>query len=251
MFKRAAVLVVGCGALLAGCGNDGLQAEQEEIISNLIEAGHPADDIQVVDGAVYVGRDAQVNLEASQEMLQTGEGSAEHYRTTNLVGTSIKRICINPTAQFNSYSRLSQGLDMAIANYNVLALRFTLARGPTTGCNANITATTTTGTGISSGYPSGGLPYGQIVIGTGFQNFSVDLNEHVITHVLGHAFGLRHTDFFNTAGCGSGEGSGGVGGILIPGTPTVDPNSLMNSCYSTSATGEFSQYDIIALNYLY
>ena len=87
MFKRAAVLVVSCGALLAGCGTD-LQAENEEITSNLIEAGFRADDIMVVDGAVYVGRDAHVTLEASREMLQGGEGSQEQYRTNNLVGTA-------------------------------------------------------------------------------------------------------------------------------------------------------------------
>jgi Dual-action HEIGH metallo-peptidase len=251
MFKRAAVLVVSCGAVLAGCGADP-RSENEEILSNLVEAGFPADGFMVVDGAVYVGRDAQVTLEASREMLQRGEGSAEHFRTTNLVNTSIvKKICINPTSAFNSYTRLSQGLDLAIANYNSLGLSFTMARGPATGCNANITATTVTGTGGSSGYPSGGLPYGQINIGTGLQSYSVDLNEHVITHQLGHTLGLRHTDYYNAASCGSNEGAAGVGAILIPGTPTLDPQSLMNSCFSASATGEFSQYDIVALNYLY
>ncbi|RKH18251.1 protease [Corallococcus praedator] len=250
MFKPAAVLVVSCGVLLSGCGTD-LPSENEAIRSNLIEAGFPAEDIRVVDGAVYLGHDAQVSLEASQEMLQRDEGTAEHYRTTNLVGASVTRICINPTAAFNSYSRLSQGLDLAIQNYNSLGLRFTMTRGPSSACNANITATTMSGANGSSGYPSGGLPYGTISIGTGLQSYSVDVNEHVITHQLGHTLGLRHTDFFNTAGCGGSEGSAGVGGILIPGTPTVDPLSIMNSCFSSTATGEFSQYDILALNYLY
>ncbi len=253
MFKRAAVLVVSCGAVLTGCGTDAdPRTENEEIIANLIEAGYPADAIMVAEGAVYVGRDAQVSLDASQEMLQRGEGSAEQYRTTNLVDTSIvKKICINPTSTFNSYSRLSQGLDLAIANYNVLGLSFTMARGPTTGCDANITAQTVTGTGGSSGFPSGGYPYRQINIGIGLQSYSVDANEHMITHELGHALGFRHTDFYNAASCGTNEGTAGVGAILIPGTPTSDPLSLMNSCFRSTATGEFSQYDIVALNYLY
>ncbi|MCY1041906.1 M57 family metalloprotease [Corallococcus sp. bb12-1] len=251
MFKRAAVLVVSCGALLSGCGTDA-EVANGEIVSNLIEAGFPAEGIQVIDGAVYVGGDAKVSLMASQEMLQQGEGTQEHYRTTNLINTTVvRRICINPTAAFNSYSQLSQGLDLAIANYNSLGLTFTLARGPTTGCNANITAGTMTGISGSSGYPSGGNPYGQINIGTGLQSYGVDWSEHVITHQLGHTVGLRHTDFFTTSGCGSGEGGGGVGGILIPGTPTLDPKSIMNSCMPATVTGEFSQYDIIALNFLY
>src|SRR5687767_9278431 len=123
MFKRAAILVASCGVLLAGCGTDP-QIENQEIISNLIKAGFPADDIMVVDDAVYVGRDAHVTLDASREMLQPGKESAEQYRTTNLVSTTKTKICINPTSTFNSYTRLSQGLDLAIANYNALPLTF-------------------------------------------------------------------------------------------------------------------------------
>ncbi len=83
MFKRAAVLVVSCGAVLAGCGVDP-QVENEEIISNLIEAGFPADSIRVSEGAVYMGRDTHVTLEASRELLQPGEGSAELARLDEL-----------------------------------------------------------------------------------------------------------------------------------------------------------------------
>jgi hypothetical protein len=255
MFKRAAVLVVSCGALLSGCGTEP-ETEKQEIISNLIEAGFPADDIMVVDEAVYVGRDAHVTLEASREMLQHGKGSAEQYRTTNLVGTSVSKICVNPTSTFNSYTRLSQGLDLAIANYNALGLRITFARGPTTGCTANITAQTMSGTGGSAGFPSGGYPYGTINIGTGLQNYSVDVNEHVITHELGHAIGFRHSDYYNRSiSCGSGgnEGDAGVGAIHIPGTPTTATvgGSVMNSCFRSTESGEFTSSDVTALNYLY
>jgi len=255
MFKRAAVLVASCGALLSGCGTDP-QTENEEIISNLIEAGFPANDIMVSDDAVYVGRDAQVTLEASREMLQPGKASAEQYRTTNLVSTTKTKICINPTSTFNSYTRLSQGLDLAIANYNALPLTFDMARGPTTGCSANITAATTSGTGGSAGFPSGGNPYGQINIGTGLNSYSVDVNEHVITHELGHTIGFRHSDYYNRAiSCGSGgnEGDSGVGAILIPGTPStaVVGGSIMNSCFRSTETGEFTSSDVTALNYLY
>jgi hypothetical protein len=255
MFKKAAVVVVSCGALLAGCGTD-MQSENDQITANLIEAGYQANDIRVVDGIVYVGNDAEVNLQASEEMLQR-TGTEEQYRTNNLVGTGVTKICVNPTTQFNGYSQLSAGLDLAIANYNSLGLRLTFARGPTTGCTFNMTAKTTTGTGGSSGFPSGGLPYGTINIGTGLQSYSVDVNEHVITHEIGHTIGFRHSDYYNRAiscgGAASNEGPSTVGAVLIPGTPStaVVGGSVMNSCFRSTETGEWTSSDITALNYLY
>ncbi|MFP2896217.1 zinc-dependent metalloprotease [Corallococcus sp. 4LFB] len=256
MFKKAAVLVASCGALLSGCGSD-VESDNQEIVSNLIEAGFPADDIMVADGQVYVGRDAQVSLEASREMLQTGKETQEQYRTTNLVSSTVKKICINPTSTFNSYSRLSQGLDLAIQNYNQRGLSFTMARGPTSGCSANITATVTSGAGGSAGFPSGGRPYGTINIGTALQSYSVDVNEHVITHELGHTIGFRHSDYYNRSiscgGSATNEGSAGVGAILISGTPSnaTVGGSIMNSCFRSTESGEFTSTDITALNALY
>jgi hypothetical protein len=244
------------GVALVGCGVDP-QVENKEIISNLIEAGFPANDIRVVDEMVYVGNDAHVTLEASREMLQPGKEGTEQYRTNNLVSTGVLKICINPDSTFNSYSVLSQGLDLAIANYNALPLTFKMARGPTTGCNANITATTMSGAGGSAGFPSGGLPYGVINIGTGLTSYSLDVSEHVITHELGHTIGFRHSDYYNRAiscgGSASNEGDAGVGAILIPGTSgtAVVGGSIMNSCFRSTETGEWTSSDITALNYLY
>ena len=241
------------GVALVGCGVE--QNENEEIVSNLVQAGFPADDIMEVDGQVFVGRDAHVTLQASREMLES-DGSAEQYRTTNLVGTGVSKICIVPTSTFNSYANLSAGLDAAIANYNARGLRITFQRGGT-GCTATISAKTTTGTGGSAGFPSGGLPYGTINIGTGLNSYSVGVNKHVITHELGHCIGFRHSDYYNRAiscgGAASNEGTAGVGAILIPGTPStaVSGGSVMNSCFSSSSTGTWTSSDITALDYLY
>jgi dual-action HEIGH metallo-peptidase len=258
MLKRATLVVVAiCGALSFGCG--GPASENDEIVSNLVQAGFPSNDIMIVDGRVYVGRDAHVTLEASREMIQTVSGtSEEQYHTTNLVGTSVTKICVNPTSSFNSYAKLSTGLDMAIANYNALGLRITFARGPTSGCTANITAQTTSGgAGGSSGFPSGGKPYGTINIATATTSYSQDVNEHVITHELGHTIGFRHSDYYNRSiscgGSATNEGSAGVGAILIPGTPSTATvgGSIMNSCFRSTETGEFTSTDVTALNALY
>jgi hypothetical protein len=256
MLKNAAVVVMSCGALLVGCGVDSQEDEGQEIVANLIAAGFPENDIQMFDGEYYVGMDGKVDLETSREMAQQPATTDEQYRTTNLVGSSVSKICVIPSSSFNSYSRLSAGLDLAIENYNKLGLRLTFVRGNPGGCTATISARTTSGTGGSAGFPKGGKPYGTINIGVGLQNYSADVNEHVITHELGHCIGFRHSDYYDRSiSCGSGgnEGASNVGAIHIPGTPTDARvgGSVMNSCFRSSETGEWSSSDVTALNYLY
>jgi Dual-action HEIGH metallo-peptidase len=258
MLRNAGVLVLS--ALMAACQR-GPAAEQEEIISNLIQAGFPENDIQLYDGDVYAGRDGHVTLEASRELrfdaMKLGPAAACELRyPSNVAGKSVTKICVNPSAPFNSYSRLSQGLDAAINNYNELGLRITFARGPAAGCTANISADTMSGTGGSAGFPSGGRPYGAIKIGTGLQNYSADVSERVITHQLGHTIGFRHVDYHDrTISCGSGgnAGAGTKGEILITGSPStaIVGGSVMSSCVSPAETGEWTRSDLTALNYLY
>ena len=258
MSKRVLALAVVCGASMFGCAEEQRDpaAVNQEIIQNLVLAGFPENDIMVVDDIVYVGRDAEVSLAASREMLETDDSiSDEQYRTTNLVSRSLAVICVNGS-RFTG--KFSDALNRAINNYNALSLTFRMQRtsGSTSGCNAVITAFVSGPTGGSSGFPSGGAPFNRINIGSGMNQFSVDTVEHVITHELGHCVGFRHSDYFNRSiSCGSGgnEGSGGVGAILIPGTPSgaTVGGSIMNSCFRSSETGEFTGTDVTALQTLY
>ena len=254
MIRRATLFAAAVLAMISGCiGQD--PDEQQEIVENLIEAGYPAQDIEVIDGQVYVQKDALVTLQASREMLETS-GTAEQYRTNNLVGASVTKICVVPSSSFSSKANLSAGLDLAIQNYNQQNLRLTFARGNAGDCTAIINAKVGGPVGGSAGFPSGGQPYGQIQIGAGLNNYSVDVNEHVITHELGHCIGFRHSDYYNRAiSCGSGgnEGEGSIGAILIPGTPANATlgGSVMNSCFRSSENGEWTSTDITALNALY
>jgi hypothetical protein len=83
------------------------------------------------------------------------------------------------------------------------------------------------------------------------------VNEHVISHELGHCIGFRHSDYYNRAiscgGSASNEGTAGVGANLIPGTPStaVVGGSIMNACFRSTETGEWTSSDVTALNYLY
>lgn len=258
--------------LAAGCytGTDGSdiepkaleREETEEIIDNLLLAGFPEEEIGVLeDGTVFVGSDAVVTLEASREMagrdLEADEGYRQ-YRTNNVLSPTVTTICLVPSAAFNGNATLSAGLDLAITRYNQQALEFTLQRNGA-GCSATINIGVDASTGGVSGFPSNGLPYNSITIGTGTATYGTNVSAHVIEHEIGHTIGFRHTDYFNRSiscgGAATNEGDGGVGAIHIPGTPTnvgvTASTSVMNSCFSDTSTGVWTTSDVTALQYLY
>jgi hypothetical protein len=253
MLRRAA-LAVSFAALMFGCasGTD----DTQEIVDNLIQAGFPADDIMVVDGLVYVGRDAQVSLEASREMLTPDPGQ-EQYRTTNLVSLTLDTICVDGSRL--TKEPFNTALNDALTNYNSLNLTFHMVRtsGNQAGCDALISIRLAGPTGGSSGFPSGGVPFNSIQVGRSLSSFATNTVTHVITHELGHCVGFRHSDFFNRSiSCGgqpSNEGDAGIGAILIAGTPSgaVVGGSVMNSCFRSVEAGVFTSTDKTALNALY
>jgi len=265
------LLVIGCnGAIEGETIEDGvaesksdLDLEIDEIIANLEAADYPSSEIEVLtDGTVIVGGDAVVSLEASREIAgrrhvpEAFDGdtpdSFRQYRTTNLVGSGVTTICIVPTAAFNNNANLSNGLNTAIARYNAEGLSFTMQRNGS-GCSATINANVSGTSGGSAGFPSGGLPYNTINIGSAL---SATNAAHVIAHELGHCIGFRHSDYYDRSiSCGSGgnEGDAGVGAIHIPNTPTtaVYNGSVMNACYNGGSNGVWTPSDVIALDELY
>jgi Dual-action HEIGH metallo-peptidase len=249
---RSIVALAVSGTLAFGCA--GQPTESQEIVDNLLQAGFPANDIQVVGDAVYVGRDAEVTLAASLEMLETAGTTQEQYRTTNTLSASVTKICVDGPGFTGVFST---ALDLAIQNYEELPLTFSMARAPSTGCSFTINAVIDPNmNGGVAGFPSGGLPYSSITIGGQLSQYGVDTIEHVITHELGHTIGFRHSDYYNRSiSCGGGgdEGQAGVGAIHIAGTPTnaVIGGSFMNSCFRASESGEMTGSDVTALLGMY
>ncbi len=218
------------------------------------------------DGSEFSGFLVGGDIMMTQEEIMSrsiyadeGGIQSEQYRTNNLVSSPRTISVIGYTGGgFGLSSRGRTGLRRAINNYNNLNLevRFTLRFAASTNADIVVFDNTANNPGLaggSAGFPSGGNPNKFVQI-YGLAGSSSDVNEHVVTHEIGHSMGFRHTDFFSRQSCGDNvnEGSAGVGAIHIPGTPTgFDPNSIMLACFSNGTNGEFNNNDRIALRFLY
>lgn len=246
-------------ALLAAGVNPGAPGEAKYVtVSHLGES--PTKYISISDYLLPVEKLAEFALEDSNDGKQ--------YRTNNLISSGNRTIDIlGFTGSCCALtSSMRTGLQWAVNNYNRIntTLNFRLTFGTNfQAADMVVYNNGASGAGGQAEFPSGGRPgkFIQINAGTGtFGGSNVNnVNEHVIGHEIGHAVGFRHTDYARRRCGGANEGSGGVGAIHIPGTPTVnqwgasglDSDSLMISCFDGSEDGEFSNFDVVALEFLY
>lgn len=193
------------------------------------------------------------------QQIQTLE---KQYRTFNLVTGTNRTIDILGYTANNANglsSKAQTGLTWAVANYNRLSgvsLNLRLTFGTNFEAADMVvydTSSSNSSSGGVAGFPSSsGVPNKFVQI-YNLEGFTTNVNEHVITHEIGHSIGFRHSDYFSRQSCGqSGEAAGSVGAVYIPGTATGwDPTSLMNACFSGSTSGEFNNNDVIALQNMY
>lgn len=223
--------------------------------SEVLDASYEAGNYVLENDIIITPANLEKMLKSKIEHLGA---VGEQYRTTNLVSSPTTINVIGYTG--GSYAldnTMRTALQWSIDNYNALntGLTFTLTFGTNYQPYDIVVYRVSGGGGGSAGFPTNGNPYKYVQIQSGTSSFGTNVTEHVITHEIGHCLGLRHTDYFNrslSCGTGGNEGSGGVGAIHIPGTPTgFDANSIMLSCFSSSEDGEFGQFDITALEYLY
>lgn len=228
-----------------------------DVLSQIKALGFATDNVTSTDGGYLVEGDIFLTSADLTSAKVTGKvlvANVEQYRTTNLVTGLPRTITVSVGSGFNS--TFISAVDAALARYNAENLQLTFTR-VSSGGMINIKLVNTNQYIASSGFPSGGNPYGTISYAKRYSTgYSLGFLTTVIAHEMGHCIGFRHTDYMDRSySCGGSpynEGASTVGAINIPGTPTaIDPNSWMLACLSATTDRPFNANDKTALSYLY
>jgi hypothetical protein len=266
--KTLATLFLGGMVMLTACKKDAKTSEEEisqAVKDQIYSIGFGTNNIQKVDEGYLVEGDiilTQEYLNSNPTRLALRVGDEEQYQTTNLVTISGSKRVITVSLNRRIPSAYVAVLDEMILRYNSENLEIEFQKVQSGGeiefvpAHGNYLA--------SSGFPdSQGNPYPKVNVNTTAisqysNNNFVDYAATIFAHEVGHCIGFRHTDYFNRQiscnGSPVNEGQSTVGAIQIPGTPgmtNVDKGSFMLSCIGAGQDRPFTNYDKIALDYLY
>ena len=222
----------------------------DEVKAQFLRLGFDPSDLIMQGEDYWIEGDIVVSPETLNEMLSSEPNTAsgpegEQWRySKGIVSHHMKTIRISPT---DNGIRFLRGIDRAIHNFNSLSLlSFEMVRVPVGAPSDIIISRFASRKGDPHGsaqLPRRGRPGYRIKIYSDVFNYSDNYIEGVITHELGHAVGLRHSNPTSRELKTS---------VLIPNTPRYDPLSIMSGTgISASHDGEFSKYDRRAIQIIY
>ncbi len=265
---RKLLSVVGVAAFatlfIVACSKSAKQDVQTEVsqetLNQISALGFSSDNViasdggYIVEGDIFLSPQDLTTQKTANRLIIANE---EQYRTNNLVA-GPRTITVSISGR-NVTQLLIDGVKAAVARYNAENLQLSFSYlGVNGGGDINISVVNTGQYIASAGFPtSGGDPYGTIKYARNFTSgYSLNFVTTVVAHEMGHCIGFRHTDYMNRAyscgGSGGNEGSGSVGAVHIPGTPTgPDSGSWMLACLSATTNRPFNNNDKTALDYLY
>jgi len=205
----------------------------------------------VVDGDILFSKDTVVKTKTnSSSKLGVNQYGAQNYLGINT------NVTLRVDPSMNVYAN---EINSAIAQWNNVPncrVKFFIYNG-TGSYNVSI-SNNNLGSGVCgmSYFPMNGQPGSNVFINIGVvASLPSSQIQSVIIHELGHAIGLRHTNWIDNQEPGSGVAADNGAKFYatnILGTPTGnDPASIMNGATCGAAATVLSAYDKIAVQFIY
>lgn len=257
------LLVLLPGLVLFSCSKNTDQTPQEtpSAINNPVyqyikKLGFHDSEIKDIGKEYLVDEDILFPKNGQPDFSIFNDGpKTEQYGTSNYVGYNVQpNITVRIDPSMNAYTSEIQG---AIAIWNNVIncrVKFTL----TTATNQNILITNSNlGAGFCGAayFPVNGQPGALVRININeIAGNSFLQRQRTIAHELGHTIGFRHTNWqgYEDMNIISPDNSARITATHLLGTPTgTDANSLMNGRECGIGATSLSNFDILAVQYLY
>lgn len=221
------------------------------------DLGYRDSEIKDIGKQYLVDGDILFDKNSNPDFSIFGRVHPEQYGSANYVGYNIQpNITIRVDPSMNVYLAEING---AIALWNNVAncrVKFTITGHPSDPANIVIT-NANLGTGVCGAayFAMNGLPGALIRININqIAGYPFLQRQRTITHELGHTIGFRHTNWqgFETPAATDPGNGAYLDAMQILGTPTGnDVNSLMNGRECAIGATALSNFDILAVQFLY
>lgn len=233
------LLIASCSKKSAAPEDPASPENTEEIISYFASQGFDKQQIVFDNDRVIVEKDIILSMpELQQRIADWKAAQTEQRRHNYIVSNSYNSnitIYIDPAVPANWRTAI-QG---AVINWNAVPssrLGMSIVSSQS-GAHCRVFMGFESANWIARAYlpSSSGRPGVSVEINSNFNNLAANQKLFAITHELGHTIGFHHTNQ--------------TSGIQIAGTPTADPNSVMNS-FVLPWNG-FTSADVLATQILY